>query len=164
VENASLGIQVHGGMGFVEDTGAAQVLRDARIAPIYEGTNGIQAIDLVARKLARDDGAAMRALIGEARGLDARLDGALNTLAGATDAMLAAQARDPQEAQAGAAAYLDACGWVFGGWMLARAVEADRAAYGSLAEFHLRRLLPRAAARCAEAAEGAAVLPMLTPT
>ncbi|MBV1797389.1 acyl-CoA dehydrogenase family protein [Siccirubricoccus sp. G192] len=60
VDCASLGMQVHGGMGFVEDTGAAQVLRDARIAPIYEGTNGIQAIDLVARKLFRDGGAAMR--------------------------------------------------------------------------------------------------------
>ncbi|MCE3543779.1 acyl-CoA dehydrogenase, partial [Escherichia coli] len=55
-EVASLGIQVHGGMGFVEETGAAQFLRDARIAPIYEGTNGIQAVDLVGRKLGLDDG------------------------------------------------------------------------------------------------------------
>jgi alkylation response protein AidB-like acyl-CoA dehydrogenase len=160
VENASLGIQVHGGMGFVEESGAAQVLRDARIAPIYEGTNGIQAIDLVTRKLARDEGAAMRTLIAEARGLDARLDVALDGLARATTAMLAAQARDPDEAQASAFAYLEAAGWTLGGWMLARARAADAARYGALADFYLRRLLPRAAARCAELEDGAAVLPL----
>ena len=68
VEIASLGVQVHGGMGFIEETGAAQHLRDARIAPIYEGTNGIQANDLVGRKLLRDGGAAAaRADRGDAR-------------------------------------------------------------------------------------------------
>jgi 3-(methylthio)propanoyl-CoA dehydrogenase len=66
-EVASLGVQVHGGMGFIEETGAAQYLRDARIAPIYEGTNGIQAADLVERKLTGDGGAAMAALIAEIR-------------------------------------------------------------------------------------------------
>ena len=60
-----MGIQVHGGMGYVEETGAAQLLRDARIAPIYEGTNGIQALDLAGRKLQRDGGAALSALIDE---------------------------------------------------------------------------------------------------
>src|SRR5882762_5418977 len=70
---ASTGIQVHGGMGYVEETGAAQHLRDARIAPIYEGTNGIQANDLVGRKLMRDKGAAARALIAEMRETDAAL-------------------------------------------------------------------------------------------
>ncbi|MCC7393404.1 MAG: acyl-CoA dehydrogenase [Sphingomonadaceae bacterium] len=65
VEVASIGIQVHGGMGFIEETGAAQHYRDARIAPIYEGTNGIQAADLVTRKLGLGDGAAMRAMIGD---------------------------------------------------------------------------------------------------
>ena len=65
VEIASLGIQVHGGMGFVEETGAAQLLRDARIAPIYEGTNGIQALDLAGRKLQRDGGAALEGLLGD---------------------------------------------------------------------------------------------------
>ncbi|HSP58093.1 MAG TPA: acyl-CoA dehydrogenase, partial [Halomonas sp.] len=65
VEIASLGIQVHGGMGYIEETGAAQLLRDARIAPIYEGTNGIQALDLAGRKLARDGGAALEALLDE---------------------------------------------------------------------------------------------------
>ena len=67
VDIANTGIQVHGGMGFVEETGAAQYLRDARIAPIYEGTNGIQAIDLVGRKLIRDEGRGMRALIADIR-------------------------------------------------------------------------------------------------
>ncbi len=65
VEVASIGIQVHGGMGFIEETGAAQYLRDARIAPIYEGTNGIQALDLIGRKLYGDNGAAFSALIDE---------------------------------------------------------------------------------------------------
>jgi len=63
VDIASVGIQVHGGMGYVEETGAAQLLRDVRIAPIYEGTNGIQALDLAGRKLQRDNGAALGALL-----------------------------------------------------------------------------------------------------
>ncbi len=71
-EIASLGVQVHGGMGYVEETGAAQYLRDARIAPIYEGTNGIQAADLVGRKLGLDGGAAMQALLDD---IAADLDG-----------------------------------------------------------------------------------------
>ncbi|MEM1318546.1 MAG: acyl-CoA dehydrogenase, partial [Pseudomonadota bacterium] len=66
-EVASLGVQVHGGMGYVEETGAAQLLRDARIAPIYEGTNGIQAIDLVTRKLPLDGGDHVRGYLGELR-------------------------------------------------------------------------------------------------
>ncbi len=65
VDVASIGVQVHGGMGYVEETGAAQHLRDSRIAPIYEGTNGIQAMDLVGRKLRRDGGEEMRKLISE---------------------------------------------------------------------------------------------------
>ena len=65
VDVASIGVQVHGGMGYVEETGAAQHLRDSRIAPIYEGTNGIQAMDLVGRKLRRDGGEAMRAMIAD---------------------------------------------------------------------------------------------------
>src|SRR5690606_28980464 len=68
VEAASLGVQVHGGMGYIEETGAAALLRDARIAPIYEGTNGIQAIDLVTRKLPRADGGVVRGYIAELRG------------------------------------------------------------------------------------------------
>jgi alkylation response protein AidB-like acyl-CoA dehydrogenase len=148
VDVASLGIQVHGGMGFVEDSGAAQVLRDARIAPIYEGTNGIQAIDLLVRKLAKDGGAAMRALLAELRG-EARLAEAAAMLEEATATMLALQARDADAAQSLAAAYLEACGWTLGGWMLARLARAvpEREA---LAAFYLTRLLPRATARCLE--------------
>ena len=66
-EVASLGIQVHGGMGYVEETGAAQYFRDARITPIYEGTNGIQAADLVGRKLGLDNGGAFATLIADIR-------------------------------------------------------------------------------------------------
>ncbi|MCZ8148530.1 MAG: acyl-CoA dehydrogenase family protein [Roseomonas sp.] len=148
VDVASLGIQVHGGMGFVEDSGAAQVLRDARIAPIYEGTNGIQAIDLLVRKVAKDGGAAMRALLAELRG-DPRLAEAAAMLEEATATMLALQASDADAAQSLAAAYLEACGWTLGGWMLARLARAvpEREA---LAAFYLTRLLPRATARCLE--------------
>ena len=73
VEIASLGIQVHGGVGFVEETGAAQFMRDARITPIYEGTTGIQANDLIGRKLARDGGRAAQAVIAEMKALAAQL-------------------------------------------------------------------------------------------
>ena len=153
VETASTGIQVHGGMGFVEDAGAAQVLRDARIAPIYEGTNGIQAIDLLVRKLAKDGGAGMRLLIAEVQRLpDARLRAAASMLAEATAAVLDAQGRDADAAQSVAVAYLDAAGWVLGGWMVARAAAEDPAAYGPVADFYLRRLLPRASGRAAEIA------------
>jgi hypothetical protein len=148
VDVASLGIQVHGGMGFVEDTGAAQVLRDARIAPIYEGTNGIQAIDLLGRKLAKDSGAAMSALLDEVAATPG-LAPAASRLREATATMLATQARDADAAQSLAVPYLEACGWTLGGWMLARAAAAspDRK---PLADFYLARLLPRATARCLE--------------
>jgi hypothetical protein len=153
VETASTGIQVHGGMGFVEDAGAAQVLRDARIAPIYEGTNGIQAIDLLVRKLAKDGGAAMYALLAEVKRLpDVRLRVAVETLENATAAMLDAQGRDADAAQSVAVAYLEAAGWVLGGWMVARAAAEDSSAYGPIADFYLRRLLPRAGGRVAEIA------------
>src|SRR6185436_4654150 len=76
VEVASLGVQVHGGMGFIEETGAAQHYRDARIAPIYEGTNGIQAADLVARKIGRDGGEAARVFLAEIEPVASALAGA----------------------------------------------------------------------------------------
>jgi alkylation response protein AidB-like acyl-CoA dehydrogenase len=153
LEVASLGIQVHGGMGFVEDSGAAQVLRDARIAPIYEGTNGIQALDLLGRKLAKDGGAAMRGLLAEVAAADPRLAEAAARLGVATATLLELYARDPELANSLAAPYLDACGWVLGGWMLCRAAAAapDRAA---LAAFYLARMLPRAEARCLEIGQG----------
>lgn len=159
VDNASLGVQVFGGMGFVEDTGAAQVLRDARIAPIYEGTNGIQALDLVTRKVFRDGGGTMRGLIAEIRAADPRLAIAADALERATAWMLAAIDR-PDAVQASAAAYLDAAGWTFGGWMLARAAAID-ARYAPIADFYLARLLPRAAARTAEIEAPEALLALI---
>src|SRR5215813_14792460 len=78
VEIASLGVQVFGGMGYIEETGAAQYLRDARITTIYEGTTGIQAGDLVGRKLPTDNGWAMTALIEEMRAAEGQLGGADN--------------------------------------------------------------------------------------
>jgi hypothetical protein len=160
VDCANLGIQVHGGMGFVEDTGAAQVLRDARIAPIYEGTNGIQALDLVFRKLFRDGGADMLSLIGQVRATDPRLTAAADALERGTRWLLDRGQADIAAAEAGAAAYLDACGWTLGGWMLARAGRADPR-YAPLATFYLARLLPRAAARVAEIEAPDALLALL---
>src|SRR5262249_13722583 len=113
VDVASLGVQVHGGMGFIEETGAAQFYRDARIAPIYEGTNGIQAVDLDGRKVQGDGGEAVRALIEEARATAKTthpvcgpfLAIAAHALAAATDYIVSA--RDRPDALAGASAYLD---------------------------------------------------------
>ena len=130
VEVASLGVQVHGGMGFIEETGAAQHYRDARIAPIYEGTNGIQAIDLVGRKVPMENGAVMDALcaemhetVGELKGSAAlagvaeRLDAGIAALERATDWLF--QNKGPN-ALAAATLYLKLAGDVIGGWMLAR--------------------------------------------
>jgi alkylation response protein AidB-like acyl-CoA dehydrogenase len=133
-EVASIGIQVHGGMGFIEETGAAQHYRDARIAQIYEGTNGIQAIDLVTRKVPLAGGAAVRAYIDELREtVDAvkaandpafgaageRLAEATDSLAHATEWMLAALAARPDAALAGATTYLRLFASAAGGCMLA---------------------------------------------
>jgi alkylation response protein AidB-like acyl-CoA dehydrogenase len=137
VEIASVGVQVHGGMGFIEETGAAQHLRDARIAPIYEGTNGIQANDLVGRKLLRDGGLAARDLFTEMRALDAALAAqpgdhiaairrpllpGIDALALATQRMIEHGAS--ADALAGAVPYLKLMGAVAGGWLMARAALA----------------------------------------
>jgi acyl-CoA dehydrogenase len=134
-EIASLGIQVHGGVGFIEETGAAQFMRDARIAAIYEGTNGIQAIDLARRKLPLLGGeamtreiAAMRAAADDVRAINAkafgamaqRLDEALAALERATSFMLAAAKTAPDDALAGATPYLRLFGLALGGSALAR--------------------------------------------
>ncbi|HYH20800.1 MAG TPA: acyl-CoA dehydrogenase [Azospirillum sp.] len=134
IEVASLGIQVHGGMGFVEETGAAQLLRDVRITSIYEGTNGIQAIDLVTRKLPRKGGAAVRALFADWRAIAARTEAAdasafgamaprlteaLDALDLATDWLLAA-GRDAEETLAAATPYMRLFGLAAGGVLLAK--------------------------------------------
>jgi alkylation response protein AidB-like acyl-CoA dehydrogenase len=134
-EVASLGIQVHGGMGYIEETGAAQLFRDARIAAIYEGTNGIQAIDLVTRKLPLGDGAAVKSHLEDLRGvvgaLDAsndpgfgwaavRLGDAVESLARTTDWLMARLAKEPEAVLAGASPYLRLFGFATGGCLLAK--------------------------------------------
>jgi len=174
VDIANTGIQIHGGMGFVEETGAAQYLRDARIAPIYEGTNGIQAIDLVGRKLIRDEGRGMRALIADIRATaDGRAEGAnehpalskaLDLLEQATDTLLEA-GRDA--AMANAFNYLMLCGTVFGGWYAARIADVAKAALDdntdetdfyearqACARFYVRQILPKAQGYAAMVAGG----------
>jgi 3-(methylthio)propanoyl-CoA dehydrogenase len=130
-ELTSLALQVHGGMGYVEETGVAQHYRDIRIAAIYEGTNGIQAIDLVTRKLPIRDGAAIRELIEQMRSeanaataspepsIGSNLTDAATTLAEATDWLLTS-GRDVVDVLAGATPYLRMFGTVVGGWLLAR--------------------------------------------
>ena len=126
VEIASLGVQVHGGMGFIEETGAAQHMRDSRIAPIYEGTNGIQAMDLVARKLARDGGEALRAQLAlmRADGPDQGLAAALDSVERAAGLILARFGREFGAAAAAAVPFCHLFGLATGGWLLARGAAA----------------------------------------
>jgi 3-(methylthio)propanoyl-CoA dehydrogenase len=167
-EMAAIGVQVHGGMGFIEETGAAQYVRDARITTIYEGTTGIQANDLLGRKLGRDRGAAMNLLLAdmsrELEGLSADdpVVGAtrkaalesVGLLKGATGALLEMMGSPrPDRAMAVAVPYLKLCGYVVGGWLMARAAAiagkhkdgADRDFYsGKLrtALFYAEQVLP----------------------
>jgi 3-(methylthio)propanoyl-CoA dehydrogenase len=143
VEVASLGIQVHGGTGYMEDTGAVQHWRDSRIAPIYEGTNGIQAIDLVVRKIFRDDGAGVANFATEVRGvlstlgeendtvsttLYQYLSAALDILETATQGLIDNSATDVEKALAGATPYLRLFGITAGGAILARGALAAQKA------------------------------------
>jgi alkylation response protein AidB-like acyl-CoA dehydrogenase len=132
IEVASLGVQVHGGMGFVEETGAAQYLRDARITTIYEGTTGIQAMDLVGRKIAREGGATAKAWVAEVRKLDAQLAGHPEIRKALAEGLKAVEdcvefivgAKDPRTQFAGAVPFLKLMGIVAGGWQMARAALA----------------------------------------
>nr|MBA2337964.1 acyl-CoA dehydrogenase C-terminal domain-containing protein [Acidimicrobiia bacterium] len=165
VEMASVGIQIHGGMGFVEETGAAQYYRDARIAPIYEGTNGIQGIDLVTRKLPLAGGEVVRSYLDELAGLCAELEAAGTELASvrrgleqgvdqlrtATEWMLSRT--DPNDALAAATPYLRLFGTVSGGCYLARQAraavdgagdDAFLAAKVATTRFYVDQLLPQA--------------------
>ncbi len=166
VELSSIGIQIHGGMGYVEETGAAQHWRDSRIAPIYEGTNGIQAIDLVLRKLPMDGGAVVHAYLDEMADLDADLAAAGDELAGirtslaegvellrnATEWLLTHD--DVNDALAGASPYLRLFGTVAGGYYMARQALAAlnhtgngdaefMAAKVATARFYCEQLLPQ---------------------
>ena len=170
VEIASLGIQVHGGMGFIEETGAAQHLRDARILPIYEGTNGIQALDLAGRKLSTSDGRLAWSLLRELRdelpGLPAELQPGLRA---ALDAVERATGRlqesSADDRGAGAVPYLHLFAGTLGGVLLARgAAAADSSAdWPALARFYITALLPSAAALEAAATAGAGLLDVPLP-
>jgi len=173
IEVSSLGIQVHGGMGYIEETGAAQHYRDARIATIYEGTNGIQAIDLVTRKLPLDGGGAIRAFINELRGTvksvkasnapafgetATRLAEAVDGLERATQWLLAQ--KSCATALAGATPYLRMFGSAAGGCMLAEQAlvalrEGDGAARTALARFFAENIVVQASGLERVVTEGA---------
>ena len=136
IEVASLGVQVHGGMGFIEETGAAQHLRDARITTIYEGTTGIQAGDLLGRKIAREGGVTVKGWLEVLKGLDQalskssdediqvvrhRLAAGAQAVSECVDYVLGAAGKDPNAAFAGAVPFLMLMGIVAGGWQMARA-------------------------------------------
>ena len=173
IEVASLGIQIHGGMGFIEETGAAQHWRDARITTIYEGTTGIQANDLLFRKLMRDQGATARVVFGEVaatakalgtssrpelQAMGRKLGSALQDWIGATE-WLAANAKTALSAVlTGAVPYLDLAATVCGGWMMGRAAlaaarrldsaDGDQSFFRAkiaTARFYADHMLPRAA-------------------
>jgi alkylation response protein AidB-like acyl-CoA dehydrogenase len=147
VEAASLGVQVHGGMGFIEETGAAQHLRDARITPIYEGTNGIHALTLLRRGLLRDQGAAVSALLAEIAGVPMLAAAARHV----DDAQRFLRQAEPRVAEANATRFLDALGTLTAGWHCARLLEHADApeAAADAAHAFLTLILPRATAAAA---------------
>jgi len=164
LEAVSLAIQIHGGMGYVEETGVAQHFRDLRIAPIYEGTNGIQAVDLVGRKLGMRQGRALVEFVdriaetaktasassdAQVAAMGARLSASVDTAVVATDYL---QQADHADRLAGASPYLMLLGYLVGGWMMVRSaiVAAPRRAGDGLyeakvntAEFFVHQLMPR---------------------
>jgi hypothetical protein len=160
IKLANMGIQVHGGMGFIEETGVAQYLRDVRVSAIYEGTNGIQAMDLVGRKMA-DGGAAIHALIdvveAEVRGheMGGPVAGTVAALRAATEDMLG---RDLNDRFGGAVPYLMGFARVMGALYHLRAAKAGSEARGALARFYISRLLPEAHGLFAQARAGSADL------
>ena len=184
VELSSLAVQVFGGMGYVEETGAAQHLRDARIAPIYEGTNGIQALDLVGRKLHADGGGHWRALFAEMRQdirdlppkgdlgqLAPYLQDALEALENATVWLVGNHGDAVVDTAAGATPYLRMFGITLGGWLLAKQAVAasDLLARGEgdgdflrakivTARFFAEQVLPQATALLGPVTRGAALL------
>ncbi len=169
-EITSLGVQIHGGMGFVEETGAAQHMRDARILTIYEGTTGIQALDFVGRKIMADEGLAMSELIADMQSLDSELSGderlvdiraaladGVQQLQSATKWLLTEGPSDPNVPGSASVNLLMLAGVVVGGWQMARAALAicNGAASGDAsfaegklvtARFYAQHILPKARA------------------
>jgi alkylation response protein AidB-like acyl-CoA dehydrogenase len=171
VEVASLAVQVHGGMGYIEETGVAQHYRDARIAPIYEGTNGIQAMDLVGRKLPMRGGAVVRELLDSIEAMDVELSAApgleplrvnladaVDAVSTATEWLLAHGAADPRDALAGASPYLRMFGFLMGGWAMARRALAADASGRASACFYGEQLLPQVRALLPAVTAGHAAL------
>jgi alkylation response protein AidB-like acyl-CoA dehydrogenase len=164
-EVAHIGIQVHGGMGYIEETGAAQFLRDALILPIYEGTNGIQAADLVMRKLTFDDGEAFRSLLAEMRteAGDASLVSLINMCEAIATELRTASADDRL---AGATAFLTMLATAVCGWLMERqlriaetdATQSFMRTKTTVARFYLDRILPEAIGLESAAMAGAASL------
>ncbi len=181
VEIASTGVQIHGGMGFVEETGAAQFLRDARITTIYEGTTGIQAADLVGRKVAYEKGATAFALIDDMRKVEgelassqnadvaaarAHLKQAIDGAAAATQWLLDTFPNNPNAVAGVSVPYLKLWGTVAGGWLMARAALIADAKLGAgdddfyrtkiaTARFYAEHILPQASALSSEVVNGA---------
>jgi alkylation response protein AidB-like acyl-CoA dehydrogenase len=181
IEVASTGMQIHGGMGFIEETGAAQYLRDARITAIYEGTTGIQAADLVGRKVGYEKGATAAVVIAQmretAQALSAHADTAItaqyaafarsvDALAAATQWVVDMFAKDPDAVAAVSVPYLKLWGIVTGGWLMVRAalLAAGKASTGdaefcknkiATARFYVGHILPQAAALAEEVTAGA---------
>ncbi|HEX5209999.1 MAG TPA: acyl-CoA dehydrogenase [Steroidobacteraceae bacterium] len=179
-EVAAIGVQVHGGMGFVEETGAAQYVRDVRITTIYEGTTGIQANDLIGRKIGRDGGAAMAALIADMRRELQALDPSgpapretrdaaahgVSSLESATRSLVSNRAASPERALAVSVPYLMLCGLVISGWLLAKSAAIAAQGRGSsgkefyqskvrTAHFYAKQVLPQAIGLAKVVEEGA---------
>lgn len=176
VEVTSLAIQVYGGMGYIEETGAAQHFRDVRITPIYEGTNGIQAADLVGRKLGVRAGASILEFLATMREIDAELEAAgaefgsirdelsrqLDGLQKATEWMLRTGMSDPNAVLSGSSPYLRMWGLCVSGWLLARSAIAGAATGDAelaetqlvLARFYAEQLLPQSAGLLSAATAG----------
>jgi acyl-CoA dehydrogenase len=184
IELASLGVQIHGGMGFVEETGAAQYLRDARITTLYEGTTGIQANDLMGRKIAYEKGATARELIEQMRGLDSELakaaghpalaiirrnfGEAVESLSASVEWMVETYPHNIKAASAGAVPLLKLFGTVSGGWLMAKAALISKrrvddnaenfdfySAKLATARFYAEHILPLAQAYKAQIVAGA---------
>ena len=170
-ELTSLALQIHGGMGFIEETGAAQHYRDARITAIYEGTNGVQAADLVGRKMPVRMGKSFLDFIGEMRQVLGELKSAggefssireslatgLDGLEKTTGWMLRTGLKDPNSVLAGSSPYLRIWGLVIGGWLLAKSalVDPKDATRLAIAKFYTSQLLPQASGLIPAATAGA---------
>ena len=185
VEASSLAVQIHGGMGYVEDAGVAQHYRDARIAPIYEGTNGIQALDLVMRKVLRDDGASLRAFLDDLRemcpasdalgdtgqSIPARLKAAVDRAVSVSDHVRRSGGQDPALAAAQATPLLELIGTVAGGVLIARGAAAarlegdDAFARGQTqaAAFYATSILPRTETYAAQVFDGGETVRLADP-